>query len=245
MAQPSQLPGEAPERRQEARPGRRTFELAVLFGLVPGLLALAPRWAVSLGILASGVIALAALALDSTSSTPPALRGQAAFPRRELTRVGDLVAGGEHGKALRSVGRRALAIAVGLFALTAFRSPAALFGLPRHRPAVWAIVMVLYPLSAYAQELVYRPFFFHRYGHLFSTARRRILASGLLFGWAHVMVNNVLAIGLASIGGILFASTYERSRSTILVSLEHAVYGDLAFTIGLGGVFYSTARWIG
>jgi hypothetical protein len=209
------------------RVARRTFELVVLFALVPGLLALGPRWAVSLGILASGVIAIAALALDT------------GFGRAELVRVRDLSGG------VRPILLRATFIAAGLFALTALTKPQALFGFPRHRPVVWAIVMVLYPLSAYAQEVVFRPFFFRRYGALFATGRRRILASGLAFGWAHIVVNNGLAMVLASIAGILFASTYERSRSTMLVSLEHALYGDIAFTIGLGSVFYSTVRWRG
>jgi len=235
MAQPSELPAGAQEGRGKGRGGRRKFELfelILLFGLVPALLALAPRWAVSLSILASGLIALAALAFDPS------------FARRELLRLGDLT-GGPHRQALRVVLLRALFIAAGLFALTALTSPAALFGFPRHRPVVWAVVMVLYPLSAYAQELVYRPFFFHRYGRLFASPRQAIVASGLLFGWAHIMVNNVLAIGLASIAGLLFASTYARSRSTMLVSLEHALYGDIAFTIGLGSVFYSGTRWLG
>ena len=210
-------------------PGKslRTIELVALFGLLPGLLALGPRWAVSVGILASGVIAVLVLAFDPS------------YPRSELVHVRGL------SKGLRPVLPRALVIAAGLFAMTAFTAPAALFGFPRHRPVVWAIVMVLYPLSAYAQEVAFRPFFFHRYGHLFSTPWRRILASGLAFGWAHIVVNNVLAMALASVGGILFASTYERTRSTMTVSLEHALYGDIAFTIGLGGVFYSTARWFG
>jgi len=233
MAEP---PAGTRERRNQGPGWRRKFqlfELLLLFGLVPALLALAPRWAVSLGILASGLIAIAALAFDPS------------FARRELIRLGDLVAGGLHRRALRAVLLRALVIAAGLFALTALTSPSALFGFPRHRPVVWAVVMVLYPLSAYAQELVYRPFFFHRYGRLFASRRQTIVASGLLFGWAHIMVNNVLAMGLASIAGLLFASTYARSRSTMLVSLEHALYGDIAFTIGLGSVFYSTTRWLG
>jgi membrane protease YdiL (CAAX protease family) len=104
--------------------------------------------------------------------------------------------------------------------------------------------MVLYPLSAWAQEIVFRTFFFHRYGPLFATARRRILASGLIFGWAHVVVNDLAAIPLATIAGLLFASTYERSRSTLLVSIEHALYGDVVFTVGLGSLFYSSARWL-
>jgi len=204
---------------------RRWAELVVLFALVPALLALAPRWAVSVGILSSGIIAAAALALDPT------------FPRQELIRLRATRRG------LRTVLLRTLVVGLALLATVAIAAPRGLFSFPRHRPVVWAIVMVLYPLSAYAQEIVFRPFFFHRYGHLFATPRRRILASGLVFGWAHIVVNNVLAIGLASIGGILFASTYERSRSTMLVSLEHALYGDLAFTVGMGAIFYSTARW--
>jgi hypothetical protein len=34
---------------------------------------------------------------------------------------------------------------------------------------------------------------------LFSGARRRVLASGLLFEWAHVVVNNLVAVALASV----------------------------------------------
>lgn len=205
----------------------RAIELVVLFAALPAALAVGPRWLVSLGILASGIVGALALVFDPT------------YQRRGLVRFRGV------GPGLRVVLLRGLVIAAGLFALTAFTSPSALFGFPRHRSVVWALVMVLYPLSAYAQEIVFRPFFFHRYGHLFSTPWRRILASGLVFGWAHIVVNNVLAMGLASIAGILFASTYERSRSTMLVSIEHALYGDIAFTIGLGSVFYSTTRWIG
>ncbi len=109
---------------------------------------------------------------------------------------------------------------------------------------VWLAVMLLYPVSAVAQEIVFRTFFFHRYGNLFSSARRRVLASGLVFGWAHVVVNNLVAVGLASLAGFVFAWTYERSRSTLLVSIEHALYGDLVFSIGLGSLFYSTTRWL-
>jgi membrane protease YdiL (CAAX protease family) len=139
---------------------------------------------------------------------------------------------------------RALVVSAGLLVLTAIVAPDALFSFPRTRPVVWAVVMVLYPLSAYAQEIVFRTFFFHRYGGLFRSARHRIVASGLVFGWAHIVVNNLAAVVLSAIAGILFASTYERSRSTLLVSIEHALYGDFVFTVGLGSLFYSTARWV-
>lgn len=62
----------------------------------------------------------------------------------------------------------------------------------------------------------------------------RVLASGVAFGWAHVVVHDATAMALATIGGVLFASTYERHRSTLLVALEHALYGDFVLTIGPG-----------
>jgi hypothetical protein len=43
---------------------------------------------------------------------------------------------------------------------------------------------------------------------------------------------------LTLIGGWFFAETYARTRSMRLVWLEHALYGCLVFTIGLGDYFY-------
>jgi uncharacterized protein len=209
------------ERRQR-QPGTR-LELILLFGVGPALLAASPRWAVTAGILAMGALCGAALLFDPTF--PPNGFAGLAGARRGLTRV--LL--------------RAAVVGAALIAGAALLSPKPL--LPRAHPAVWAIVMVLYPISAYAQEIACRTFFFHRYGHLFDRPSGRILASGLAFGWAHVAVNNVVAILLASAAGLVFAATYERWRSTILVSLEHALYGDVAFTAGLGGLFYANARW--
>ena len=56
------------------------------------------------------------------------------------------------------------------------------------------------------------------------------------------MVHNRAAIALATIGGLMFAATYERRRSTLLVSIEHGLYGDFIFTVGLGGLFYDVHR---
>jgi membrane protease YdiL (CAAX protease family) len=53
-----------------------------------------------------------------------------------------------------------------------------------------------------------------------------------------VVVNDLWAVPLAAIAGLLFADTYERSRSTLLVSLQHAFYGDFVFSVGLGALFY-------
>jgi membrane protease YdiL (CAAX protease family) len=207
------------------RARRLAVELVLFFGLGPALLALGPRRLVSLAILASGIVATVVLLSDPT------------FRRREL------VSGfGERAEVRRVLARTAVIWLV-LLAVTALFAPE-LFPFPRSRPVIWAIVMVLYPISAWAQEIAYRTFFFHRYGALFQRPIARVAASGLLFGWGHIAVNNLLAVGLASVAGLLFAWTYERSRSTLLVTLEHALYGDFVFSVGLGSLFYSTSRWL-
>jgi membrane protease YdiL (CAAX protease family) len=226
------LDGTVPEASIDSRAAegrtRRHIELVVLLGVGPALLALGPRWLVSLAILGGGVAGAVALLLDRT------------FPRRQLWN-----AAAARPELARVLARTAL-VCLGILAVTALATPERLLAFPRQRPAVWAIVMVLYPISAFAQEIVYRPFFFHRYGALFRSPRARVLASAALFGWGHVSVNNVLAVVLTAAVGVLFASTYERTRSTLLVSLEHALYGDFVFTVGLGPLFYNaTARWFG
>jgi len=161
------------------------------------------------------------------------------FPRRDLWQAA---------AARQGIGRvlaRTLLVWAGIYLLTTLTSSQPLFPLARSRPAVWLAIMILYPISAYAQEVAYRTFFFHRYARLFSRPVTRIGASGLVFGWAHVAVNSFAAVFLATIAGLLFAWTYERWRSTLLVSLEHALYGDFVFTVGLGHLFYSSARWWG
>lgn len=197
------------------------------FVVAPLLLATAPRWMVTIGIIGSGCISLAVLLRDPT------------FPRRTLWDAALARQG------LREVAIRTIVVWTGLFLVTFLRQRAHLFEMPRARPVAWLLVMTLYPvLSAYSQELVFRTLFFHRYGGLFRRPLGRVLASGLLFGWAHVVVHNLVAVLLATIGGLLFASTYERRRSTLLVSIEHALYGDFIFTVGLGGLFYNVRRWI-
>jgi membrane protease YdiL (CAAX protease family) len=207
---------------------RRRVELLLLFGLGPALLALGPRWAVSVGILASGIAAAVALVADRT------------FPRRALW---DAAAARRALGAVLARTAAACALVLGLVAATATRP---LFLLPRLHPGRWALIMLLYPISAYAQEVAYRTFFFHRYGALFVRPGARVAASAVFFGWAHVAVNNLAAVGLATVVGLFFAATYERTRSTLLVSLEHALYGDFVFTLGLGPLFYApNARWLG
>lgn len=124
-------------------------------------------------------------------------------------------------------------------ALVLFIYPQNFFDMPRERPHIWAMIMIFYPLlSVYPQELIYRTFFFERYRHLFPSMLITVLASAAAFALVHIIFQNPLAVLLTLIGGAFFAETYARTRSLRLVWLEHALYGCLIFTIGLGQFFY-------
>jgi hypothetical protein len=122
--------------------------------------------------------------------------------------------------------------------------PGHILKFPADDPLRWCAVLVLYPLVAvYPQELFYRAFFLERYGSLFRSRRLRFVVNGLFFGWSHLLFGNWVAVVLSAVGGVIFADTYERTRSLRLVCFEHALYGNLMFTVGLGEFFYS--GWAG
>ncbi|MFF5174662.1 type II CAAX prenyl endopeptidase Rce1 family protein [Micromonospora sp. NPDC000089] len=133
----------------------------------------------------------------------------------------------------------ALVLAV---AAVAVLTPERLFDLPRERPLLWTAVMVFYPLfSVYPQELIFRAFLMHRYAPLFGTGVGAVAASAAAFGFAHVIFGNVASVLLTVAGGWLFARRYRATRSLLTASVEHALYGVLAFTVGLGNLFYHAA----
>jgi membrane protease YdiL (CAAX protease family) len=130
-----------------------------------------------------------------------------------------------------------LGVAVRVFA------PELLFSFVKSNPRFWAVVMVLYPLvSVYPQELLYRAFFFHRYASLFGSGWVMLFASAVAFGFVHIIFGNWLAVGLCVVGGLLFSFTYHSSGSLLLTCLDHAIFGNFIFTIGLGRFFYHGSR---
>ena len=109
----------------------------------------------------------------------------------------------------------------------------------RSNPGLWAIVMVAYPvLSVYPQGIIYRAFFFERYGALFPSRWMMIVASAAAFAFMHLIFRNWLAVGLTFAGGMLFAWRYAETGSLATSSFEHALYGCWLFTVGLGQYFY-------
>jgi membrane protease YdiL (CAAX protease family) len=127
----------------------------------------------------------------------------------------------------------------GLLALLWWTKPGALFSLMCDHPAIWLLVMVLYPVvSVIPQELIYRVFFFERYLPLFGNRLGLPLASAAVFAFGHLVFHNWPAVVLTGIGGWLFGLTYRRTSSLLLVSVEHALYGGAIFTLGYGEFFF-------
>ena len=128
----------------------RWIELGTVFGLLPVLLALYARALALTVLFVAAWVCLALLWRDPT------------FQRDELWRREQLWTWLRGPLALALLACTLLA--VGVFLL----EPAHLFDLPRDSPWRWLAVMLLYPvLSVVPQELVFRTFFFHRYGRLF------------------------------------------------------------------------------
>jgi membrane protease YdiL (CAAX protease family) len=116
--------------------------------------------------------------------------------------------------------------------------PQRLFGFPLQRPWFWLLVMILYPiLSALPQELVLRSFFFRRYKDLFAGETAMIAMNALLFGFIHVMFHNWVSPLLSFIAGGLFSYSYTQHRSLKWATVEHAAYGCMVFTCGIGFYF--------
>lgn len=201
---------------------RRALECVLIFVVFPLVLALLkPR-----GLMYATLWIAAALAL------------------RQLTRNGYVFKEDWNGQA---IGKKLiksmfllfipLAIALGLF--TWIMIPERLFNLPREQPLTWVMVMLFYPLlSVVPQELLFRSFFFRRYAVLFGDGKWLVAASAVVFGWVHILLLNPVAVIFSALGGVIFANTYRQSRSLAAACLEHALYGCLVFSLGLGYYFY-------
>jgi len=154
---------------------------------------------------------------------------QPGFDRRDLLRP----------LAVRPAMPRILALWAGVAVATAVAIAFTDRGRLLERPPFWLLIVVFYPLvSVYPQELIFRAFLLHRYAPVLGAGRRAAAASAAAFGFAHLLFANVLAVAATVVGGWLFARRYQATRSLLTVSVEHALYGILIFTIGLGDLFY-------
>lgn len=129
-----------------------------------------------------------------------------------------------------------------LFALYPLITANPMFEFPRERPIVWLVVLCLYPiLSVVPQGIIFRRWFALRYTTLLGSGGTMIVIGALCFGCSHILFGNVVAPVITAFGGALFMRTYLKSGSGWLADLEHAVLGNVAFTIGYGQWLYSGA----
>ncbi|MBW2517360.1 MAG: CPBP family intramembrane metalloprotease [Deltaproteobacteria bacterium] len=148
-------------------------------------------------------------------------------------------------KDLTAVIVRFILAAVLLGAYVVVFEPDLLLKFPRYHPYPWAMVMILYPLlSALPQGITHRVFLSHRYGRIFKGGSM-ILVSAAAFAYMHIVFQNPLALLLTFAGRILFAKTYSDTRSLMISMIEHALYGNYIFTIGLGKYLYLGAAGYG
>ncbi|WP_027137505.1 CPBP family intramembrane glutamic endopeptidase [Gaetbulibacter saemankumensis] len=112
-----------------------------------------------------------------------------------------------------------------------------LFHVVISKPKLWSIILIVYSLfSVYPQELIFRTFYFKRYKDLIQNDNLCLFLNGIVFSLAHLIFNNALVSVITFFGGLIFARTYQKSESTIMVSIEHAIYGCWLFTVGMGGM---------
>ena len=125
--------------------------------------------------------------------------------------------------------------AIVLAMLVYYFAPQILFKLPREDLQFWLITLAIYPIvSVIPQEVIFRTFFFHRYKRIIPSKNMRWALSTISFSLAHVVYGNWIAVGLSCIGGILFGYRYMQTRSTLVVVVEHSLWGSYLFTLGVG-----------
>ena len=116
-----------------------------------------------------------------------------------------------------------------------FTDKSLLFTIVINKPLLWLMILFIYSFfSVYPQELIYRTFYFERYDRLFQNKNLFIFVNAIVFSLAHLFFRNSLVIILTFLGGLLFAFTYKKTKSTLLVTIEHAIYGCWLFTVGMG-----------
>src|SRR5262245_31911245 len=146
----------------------RAVELVLLFAVAPALLG----WLGAAGHAIPVVALLLAVGGCATAfllwSSPAELRA---------------VLGGWPARELRRIGFQLVIVGAVLVAYVRWAAPETLFDLPRRGLATWLPFLAAYALfSVLPQELLFRAFFFQRYGPLWSAPGPRIVASGVAFG---------------------------------------------------------------
>ena len=141
--------------------------------------------------------------------------------------------------AMRPVLARWVLACIGMTVFLYFYDADRILAMVMDRGGFVIILLFLYPIvSALPQEFIFCSFFFERYKPFFGEGYVMVAASAITFAYAHCLYLNPVAPTLSLLGGIIFALTYLKTKSLAMVTIEHGLYGDFLFFIGLGWYFY-------
>jgi membrane protease YdiL (CAAX protease family) len=114
-----------------------------------------------------------------------------------------------------------------------------LFSAVLNKPLLWLAILFIYSVfSVYPQELIFRTFSFQRYEGLFKSKALFIFINAIVFSLAHLFFRNTLVLAITFLGGLLFGLTFYKTKSTLFVTIEHAIYGCWLFTVGMGNMLW-------
>lgn len=195
----------------------RLAELFVLFVLVP--IALVIDWSIrgkiGLGIVGVLYVIFISIFIERAKFSKPSKAQWLRFLKTTLLKF--------------------VIIAKALALFVFFTTPEKLFYVVLEKPKVWLFFLGVYTLfSVIPQEFLYRTFFFNRYQKLTKNSNLFILLNASLFSLGHLFFGNTLVMIITFIGGLLFAYTYNKYNSTLLVMIEHMLYGCWLYTVGMG-----------
>lgn len=127
------------------------------------------------------------------------------------------------------------------YVIVSLTYPEARWFLPRHNPALMAMIALLYPfLSALPQEIVFRPLFFRRYEAILpKRPEAAILLNAAVFSFAHLMYWSWIVAAMTFAGGLVFATSYRLRGNFPEAVVAHSLAGIAIFALGLGVFFYS------
>lgn len=93
-------------------------------------------------------------------------------------------------------------------------------------PSSWYILYAL--LLGPIQEFMFRGFLFARFNNSGINSLSRILISGLLFGFIHLIYGDVLTIIFATVFGICLSIIYNFKPNLYAIMFSHIIIGSLA-----------------
>ncbi len=121
--------------------------------------------------------------------------------------------------------------------------PQNLLNLPQEHFEIWLAFVVFYPaLSVLPQELIYRVYVFEAHKELLSPPLLALIASAMAFAWLHIVFAGWFAVASTFAAGVALAWNYFQNRNSPgaiwPLVLEHSLYGQIVFTIGLYQYFF-------